>query len=85
MIVSMNPIRWLKTFLFGWIDDIRVQLTEDVLPGGERMAPLPPRVPPEALAMLKRPGPPPAATRVVAAPLRGSLRDRMQRLKEHQT
>lgn len=35
MIASMKLLRWLEVWLFGWLQDVRVEPSEDDLPGGE--------------------------------------------------
>ena len=74
----MNPIRYLRTYLHGlWLDALDRWLPQPPPGAG---ATLPPRIPPEAIAMVARPEP--ALTRVKAEPpLRGSLADRMRRAK----
>jgi hypothetical protein len=72
----MNPLRYLRTYLHGLWCDFLDRLRPAPDPPDAR--PLPPRIPPEALAMAVRPEP--ALTRVKAEPpLRGSLADRMRR------
>ena len=75
----MNPLRYLRTYLHGlWLNALDRWFPQPTIGTG---ATLPPRIPPEAVAMVARPEPP-AITRVMAEPpLRGSLRDRMQRGK----
>jgi len=74
----MHPIRWIKTYVLGLLSDLRAPF--EVEPPEPPAAPLPPRIPPEALAMAT---PPPALDRVnvAAKPLRGSLRDRMRKAR----
>ena len=76
----MNPLRYLRTYLHGFLNDCldRLQSTPDP-PDARPLAPL---IPPEAIAMVTR-SEEPALTRVTAEPpLRGSLRDRLDRAKE---
>ena len=76
----MNPLRYLRTYLHGlWLDALdRLSPVPDA---PANAAPLPPRIPAEAIAMATRPTEP-ALTRVKAEPpLRGSLADRMRRAK----
>ncbi len=74
----MHPIRWIKTYVLGLLHDARERLLPS--PPEPPQAPLPPRIPPEAVAMVT---PPPALDRVNVAdrPLRGSLRDRMRKAR----
>ena len=74
----MNPLRYIRTYLYClWLDALDRWLPQPQQDG----AALPPRIPPEALAMATRPEAP-ALTRVKAEPpLCGSLADRMQRAK----
>ena len=75
----MNPLRYLRTYLHGFLNDCldRLQSTPDP-PDARPLAPL---IPPEAIAMVQRPEEP-ALTRFKAEPpLRGSLADRMRRAK----
>ena len=76
----MNPLRYLRTYLHGlWLDCLDRWLPQPQIDTG---ATLPPRIPPEAIAMVQRPEEP-ALTRFKAEPpLRGSLRDRLDRAKE---
>lgn len=73
----MKLLRWLKTWLAGGLLDIRFRDTD--LPGADvGCAPLPPVIPQAAIDMLRHE--PVATTRVKAVePLRGSLRDRVQK------
>ena len=74
----MHPIRWIKTYVLGLLSDARTLIFP--APPQADLKPLPPRIPPQAVAMVT---PPPALDRVNVAgrPLRGSLRDRMRKAR----